>query len=93
MNCLFMSFAHFSFKFLAICVYVFLSFFLLLGFFLFVCLFLGQNLWHMEVPSCWPQLQQGQIQAVSMTSAQLMATPDPKPTEQDQGLNSNPHGY
>ena len=44
-----------------------------------------------------PQSEQCRIQAVSMTYVymrpQLMAMPDPLPTEQGQGLNLRPHGY
>jgi len=30
---------------------------------------------------------------MSVTTPQLMAMPDPKPTEQGQGLNTHPRGY
>ena len=57
-----------------------------LFFFLFFC-FLGPHLHYMEVPQApgvgWePQLP-----------PQLMAMPDPRPTEQGQRSNLHPHGY
>ena len=43
--------------------------------------------------SCWPvpQPQQHGIQATSSITPQLMATLDPLPTQQGQGLNPRPH--
>ena len=61
--------------------------------------FLGRHPQHMEVPrleveeehSCWPI--HNHSSSGSEPTWQLVETPDPKPTEQGQGLNPHPHGY
>ena len=64
--------------------------------------FLGPLLWHMEIPRLGvrSELQPPACdRATAMRdplrlqpTPQLMATPDPQPSEQGQGLNRKPHG-
>ena len=90
-----------SIVFLFIFYYLFINFF---GGVVFVFVFLGPRLWHMEVPRLGVESEL-QLLAYSTATAtpdlrrvcvlytpQLTATPDPQPTEQGQGLNPHPHG-
>ena len=53
-----------------------------------VCVFLGVHLWHVEVPRLGVEFK---LQPPAYTT--VTATPDPKPTEQGQGLNLQPQRY
>ena len=63
--------------------------------------FLQPHLWHMEVPRLGVELElqllQGHTNARSephlRPMPQLVAMPDPQPTERSQGSNLHPHGY
>ena len=78
-----------------------INFFYFLFIYLFIC-FLGPHPWRMEVPRLEVESEL-QLPAYATATVmrepsqvcylQLMATPDPRPTERGQGTNRNPHGY
>ena len=62
----------------------------------------GTHLQHMEVPRLGVELELKLLTYATITAhlslifrptTQLMAMPDPQPTEQGQGSNLHPHGY
>ena len=74
--------------------------YLLIYVFIYICLW---PLWHMEDPRLGTESEL-QLPACAwatatpdprclQTAPRLMATPDPQPTEQGQGLNPHPHGH
>ena len=73
-------------------------------YFPFFFFFLGPNVWHMEVPRLQVESELQLLAYVCHSpsntrsesrlrpTAQLMAVPDPRLTDQGQGLNPHPHG-
>ena len=65
---------------------------------LFWFVLLGPHLWHVEVPRLGVELEL-QLLAYARSepclrpAPQLTETPEPQPTERDQGLNPCPYGY